>query len=93
MDLTFKNRNKPYKGAILLSDPFEADIYFTRSVVLLCNHEKDGSFGFVLNNYVEIATTELNSRLTSFKGRISIGWASGENEPLFYSSIWRKNNW
>lgn len=74
MDFSFKNINKPKKGTLLLSDPFEMDVHFTRSVVLICNHdEKDGTFGFVLNNYVDLSAGELNEGLDAFKGRISIG--------------------
>jgi putative transcriptional regulator len=73
MDFSFKNNTKPIKGALLLSDPFEADVHFTRSVVLICNHDENGTFGFVLNNYVHLPAEELNDELTSYKGRVSIG--------------------
>lgn len=36
-------------GILLLSDPFLKDPNFVRSVVLLCEHNDEGSFGFVLN--------------------------------------------
>jgi putative transcriptional regulator len=39
----------PATGAILISDPFLNDPNFSRSVVLLCNHDADGTVGFVLN--------------------------------------------
>lgn len=73
MDFSFKNSNKPKKGALLLSDPFEVDIHFTRSVVLICNHDENGTFGFVLNNYVDLSAKELHEELQAFNGRISIG--------------------
>jgi putative transcriptional regulator len=34
---------------MLISDPFLRDPNFMRTVVLLCEHNADGSFGFVLN--------------------------------------------
>lgn len=73
MDFSFKNNNQPKKGVLLISDPFEMDVHFTRSVVLICSHDENGSFGFVLNNYISLSATELNEGLHSFKGRISIG--------------------
>lgn len=73
MDFSFKNSNLPQKGSLLLSDPFEVDIHFTRSVVLICNHDAEGTFGFVLNNYVDLSAKELHEGLESFNGRISIG--------------------
>ena len=36
-------------GILLLSDPFLKDPNFHRSVVFLCEHRDEGSFGFVLN--------------------------------------------
>ena len=36
-------------GKLLIADPFLKDPNFLRSVVLLCNHQKEGSFGFVMN--------------------------------------------
>ena len=36
-------------GMLLVSDPFLNDPNFLRSVILVCEHNDDGSFGFVLN--------------------------------------------
>ncbi|MES2003091.1 MAG: YqgE/AlgH family protein [Bacteroidota bacterium] len=36
-------------GILLISDPFLKDPNFKRTVVFLCEHGPDGSFGFVLN--------------------------------------------
>lgn len=36
-------------GTLLISDPFLKDPNFMRTVVLLCEHQDEGSFGFVLN--------------------------------------------
>ncbi len=36
-------------GILLISDPFLKDPNFKRTVVLLCEHREEGSFGFVLN--------------------------------------------
>lgn len=83
MDFSFKNNNKPQKGMLLLSDPFELDEHFTRSVVLICNHDENGTFGFVLNNYVELSAAELNEELNSFDSRVSIG-GPVEKTNLFY---------
>jgi putative transcriptional regulator len=40
---------KPEKGDFLISEPFLGDPNFSRSVVYLCEHDEDGSFGFVIN--------------------------------------------
>jgi len=62
LNLHFKNKEKPYSGCFLISDPFENDAFFERSVVFLCEHNDEGSFGFVLNNPLDLGlSTLLNS--------------------------------
>ncbi|GEO04602.1 UPF0301 protein [Adhaeribacter aerolatus] len=36
-------------GTILISEPFMGDPNFERTVVLICRHDEEGSFGLVLN--------------------------------------------
>ena len=48
------NNVLPEKGHILISEPFLQDVYFQRSVVLLVEHDKKGSMGFVLNKKLEM---------------------------------------
>ncbi len=36
-------------GTILIADPFLKDPNFRRSVVFLCEHQQEGSFGFIMN--------------------------------------------
>ncbi|MDR0743158.1 MAG: YqgE/AlgH family protein [Tannerella sp.] len=43
------NNLQPEKGHILISEPFLQDAYFQRAVVLLVEHNAQGSMGFVLN--------------------------------------------
>ncbi|MCK5104947.1 MAG: YqgE/AlgH family protein, partial [Cyclobacteriaceae bacterium] len=50
---------EPQKGDILISEPFLADPNFVRTVILLCEHNDDGSFGFVLNKPAQIKINEL----------------------------------
>lgn len=39
----------PSKGVLLIANPFLKDPNFTRSVILICEHQQEGTFGFVLN--------------------------------------------
>jgi putative transcriptional regulator len=39
----------PRPGMLLIADPFLKDPNFMRTVVFLCEHQQEGSFGFVLN--------------------------------------------
>ncbi len=45
----YKNKLKPEKGRLLISEPYLPDPNFERTVVLLCEHNEEGSFGFVVN--------------------------------------------
>ena len=40
-------------GILLISDPFLKDPNFMRTVILLCEHREEGSFGFVLNKTLD----------------------------------------
>ena len=39
----------PSKGTLLIANPFLKDPNFRRTVIFLCDHNEEGSFGFVLN--------------------------------------------
>lgn len=44
------------KGSFLIANPVLPDPNFSRTVVLLCNHDAEGSFGLVVNRLAEIDT-------------------------------------
>lgn len=46
-------------GKLLIADPFLRDPNFMRSVVFMCEHKDEGSFGFVLNRKYEQFLSEL----------------------------------
>jgi putative transcriptional regulator len=50
---------EPGPGIILIADPFLKDPNFLRTVVFLCEHKEEGSFGFVLNRRYENTLNEL----------------------------------
>ena len=52
-------------GKLLIADPFLRDPNFMRSVVFICEHKDDGSFGFVLNRRYEQLLGELIGGLES----------------------------
>ncbi len=83
IDIAFQNTLPPAKGRILISDPFAGDDFFERSVVFLCEHSEEGSFGFVLNNLVEINLQELNASFPYLEIALSTG-GPVETESLFF---------
>ncbi len=46
-------------GILLISDPFLKDPNFLRTVVLLCEHQDEGSFGFVLNKPLDLTLEDV----------------------------------
>lgn len=46
-------------GILLIADPFLKDPNFIRTVIILCEHQQEGSFGFVLNKQYEQTLDEL----------------------------------
>lgn len=51
---------KPKKGKLLIAEPSLAgDMSFSRSVVLLAEHNKDGSVGFILNKPLSYTINDL----------------------------------
>lgn len=57
---------QPTPGILLIADPFLKDPNFMRTVVILCEHQDQGSFGFVLNKQFEQTLDELVVDLQGF---------------------------
>jgi len=83
LDFSFKNNEPTNKGSILISDPFSDDVYFGRSVVLICEHNDEGTFGFVLNNYIDVNLHQLDDNFPNINARISFGGPVSK-ENLYY---------
>jgi len=64
---------QPGPGILLIADPFLKDPNFLRTVVLLCEHKTEGSFGFVLNKKIENTIDELIPDLEGFKFPVFYG--------------------
>lgn len=54
-----KNTQHPAKGKLLISEPFLADKNFERTVILLCEHNANGSFGLVLNQTTDLTLSDV----------------------------------
>jgi putative transcriptional regulator len=59
-------------GKLLIADPFLRDPNFMRSVVFMCEHKDEGSFGFVLNR-----------KYDQFLGELITGLETS-NFPVYY---------
>jgi putative transcriptional regulator len=71
--------NAPSQGMLLIAEPFLKDPNFKRTVVLLCEHQEAGSFGFVLNREIEQTLEELLPDL------------EGMDNPVYYGGPVQKD--
>jgi putative transcriptional regulator len=60
------------KGIVLIAEPFLKDPNFSRTVIILCEHSKEGSIGFVLNKPFAATLEDLIPEL------------QGQNWPIYY---------
>ncbi|MGN6437169.1 MAG: YqgE/AlgH family protein [Agriterribacter sp.] len=60
-------------GTLLIAEPFLKDPHFMRTVILLCEHEDEGSFGFVLNKDFKHTVDELVPELEGIKLPVFVG--------------------
>ncbi|MCK5705478.1 MAG: YqgE/AlgH family protein [Cyclobacteriaceae bacterium] len=74
---------EPRKGDLLISEPFLADPNFARTVILLCEHNDEGSFGFVLNKLSQIKLNELIEGVGDRQDDIYIGGPVQQNTLQF----------
>lgn len=83
LDLDPRSRVRPAKGRLLVSEPFLPDPYFRRTVVLLCEHNEEGSFGFVLNRPMEMSVNDLMENMPAIHSMVHIG-GPVQSGNLFY---------
>lgn len=60
-------------GCLLIAQPFLADPYFRRAVVLLADHNEKGSFGLILNKPIPLALSDALENAPDFDGHLNLG--------------------
>ena len=56
-----------------MAEPFMLDPNFKRSVILLCEHESDGSLGFILNKSLDMKINDLINDFPKFNAPVYYG--------------------
>jgi len=84
---SIENNRVAKKGRILVSEPFLNDTYFRRSVVLLTEHSKEGSVGFVLNKPVELTVGGILKDFPEIDASVSIGGPVNTNTVHYIHTI------
>lgn len=88
MDFEIHNKVKLAKGRVLVSEPFLEDPNFERTVVLLCEHTEEGSFGFVWNKKIKnVNVDDLLKNSTPFSNDVYLGGPVEQNMLQFIHRI------
>jgi len=77
------NNIKPKIGSLLISEPFQVDTIFNRSVIILCEHNDAGSFGVVLNKPSPYKTKDIMKEMSDIDFPVYIG-GPVEVERIFF---------
>jgi putative transcriptional regulator len=64
---------KPAKGMLLISEPILSDFYFSKSVVLLADHNEEGSFGLIINKPTDLVLSDISDEFSGINTRLYIG--------------------
>jgi putative transcriptional regulator len=77
---------KPAKGLLLIAEPFLGDPSFDRSVILLTDHNEDGSVGFVLNRPLDLRIEQVMDAFPAYKPVLYYGGPVQQNNMYYLHS-------
>ena len=78
-----KNIPEPEKGDLLISEPFLNDPNFERTVILICEHNAQGTFGLVLNKKTKLRLEDVLTDEIPFFGTLNLGGPVEQNTLHF----------
>ncbi len=78
-----KNIPDPKSGDFLISEPFLPDPNFERTVILVCEHNEEGTFGLVLNKITDLTLNDVMEDNFEFLGRLNLGGPVEQNTLHF----------
>jgi putative transcriptional regulator len=86
--LNIKSNNiQPARGKILISEPLMGDFYFKRSVVLLAEHNDEGSFGLIMNKPLSARFNEIVRDFPDFETNLFLGGPVQSNNLFFMHTL------
>jgi putative transcriptional regulator len=77
------NTLNPAIGNVLISEPFMNDFYFRRSVILIIDHNEEGSLGVIINKRLTIPFNEIVQGFPEFKADVYLG-GPVETDRIFF---------
>jgi putative transcriptional regulator len=78
-----KQITSPSKGDLLISEPYLPDPNFERTVILLCEHDENGSLGYVLNKPSNVVFDEVIDAVADYKETLFVGGPVQQNTLHF----------
>lgn len=81
--LPVENILEPKQGRLLIAEPFLNDGYFKRAVILLAEHNQQGSLGFILNRPMELKMNEAIEDFPAYEQRLYLG-GPVQRDQLYY---------
>ncbi len=78
-----KPRTKPKQGSILISEPSLRDFYFRQSVILLAEHNEEGTFGVIINKPIEAKLKDIIKGFTGYTLPVYLG-GPVKTDSLFF---------
>ena len=70
-------------GNVLISEPFMNDFHFRRSVILIIDHNEEGSLGVIFNKRLAIPFNEIVQGFPDFKADVYLG-GPVETDRIFF---------
>lgn len=67
------SEHKIKRGQILLADPFMDESVFKRAAIYMCEHNKEGSLGFIINKQLDFNIQELVLDFPEFDSKVYYG--------------------
>ena len=77
------NTLNPAIGNVLIAEPFMNDFYFRRSVILIIDHNDEGSLGVIINKRLTIPFNEIVRGFPDFKADVYLG-GPVETDRIFF---------
>jgi putative transcriptional regulator len=78
---------KPSQGRLLISEPALQDFYFKQSVVLLAEHNDQGSFGLIINKPINVKLYEITRDFPHFDANVYLGGPVKTDSIFFIHTI------
>ncbi|MCF6366007.1 MAG: YqgE/AlgH family protein [Bacteroidales bacterium] len=83
------NNVSPKQGLVLVSEPFAPDSVFSRSVILLAEHNEEGTVGFIINKPIKRTLRQITKEFGNIDMKISIG-GPVNNENIYFIHTYGK---